>query len=137
MEQEELFFESIEDALRDDIKKHGGFKKLGSELRPTKTPADAATWLRNGTNANQDDAIDYRELLHILDKALSNRRSSFLVYLGQQYGFTVKWKEPQNELVELIHEIRAARVADRAREDRFARMLERAEALAANQAVPR
>lgn len=133
MDQMGTFHESAEDALREDIKLNGGFKKLGHELKPTKTPADAATWLRNYTNANQDEAINYRELLHILDKALTGKRSAFIDYLGQKYGFKVEWTDPESEAAAERRAIRESLSKINQRMER----LERLETAAALQAVPR
>lgn len=133
MDQMGTFHESPEDALREDIKLNGGFKAIGSELKPTKTPTDAATWLRNYTNANQDEAINYRELLHILDKALTAKRSALLDYLGQKYGFRIEWVDPESEAASERRAIRETLSQVNRRMER----LERLESAAALKAVTR
>lgn len=101
MEQQEFFHETVEDAIRADVRAVGGFKEIGFALKPTSK--DPAAWLRTNTNADQDDSgINYRQLLFILDKAAANRRSEFLEFLGQRYGFRIEWSEPEDELTKLL-----------------------------------
>lgn len=98
MEQKAFFYLHVDDAIREDIRCVGDFKEIGHDLRPKKSPEDAATWLRNATNPNQkDEGIDQYELMHILRKAAENRSCAFLDYLGQELGFRVEWTDPESE----------------------------------------
>lgn len=102
MDQQALFYETVEDAIREDIRLAGGNKAVGAALKPT--AKDPASWLRTNTNPDQDDSgINYRQLLFILDKVIADRRSSeFLNYLGQKHGFRIEWIEPEDELTKLL-----------------------------------
>lgn len=106
MEQKAFFHETVDDAIREDIRVNGGFKDIGHELRPKKSPEDAATWLRNATNPNQEDGIDQHELMLILERCAAVRSSAFLDFLGQRLGFELKWKDPVDEVTKIRHEIR-------------------------------
>lgn len=106
MEQKAFFHETLDDAIREDIRVNGGFKEIGHELRPKKSPDDAATWLRNATNPNQEEGIDQHELMLILERAAGTRSSAFLDFLGQRFGFEIKWKDPVDEVTKIRHEIR-------------------------------
>lgn len=106
MEQKAFFHETIDDAIREDIRLNGGFKEIGHELRPKKSPDDAAAWLRNATNPNQEEGIDQHELMLIMERSAATRSSAFLDFLGQRFGFEIKWKDPVDEVTKIRHEIR-------------------------------
>src|SRR5687767_4455397 len=106
MEQKAFFHETVDDAIREDVRVNGGFKTIGHELRPKKSPDDAAAWLRNATNPNQDEGIDQHELMVILGHAAKNHSSAFLDYLGQKFGFKVEWIDPEDEAERTRREIR-------------------------------
>jgi hypothetical protein len=131
MEQKAFFHETVDDAIREDIRVCGGFKAIGHTLQPKKSPDDAATWLRNATNPNQNEGIDQHELMVILKRAAENRSSAFLDFLGQQFGFRVEWIDPEDEAAQIRREVRDQLKAVNQRMER----LERAEQRAALKAV--
>lgn len=122
MEQQAFFHETIEDAIREDIRLVGGMKQIGFELKPTSK--DPAGWLRTNTNADQDDSgINYRQLIYILDKAAEKRRSAFLEFLGQRYGFRIDWLEPEDELTKLLRVYLQSQDTQSARKERIDALL--------------
>lgn len=58
MDQRHLFFETLEQALGDDIRALGGPKAVAMRLRPELKPHEAHVWLNNALNPER------RELMH-------------------------------------------------------------------------
>lgn len=86
-EQGKLFYESLTDALRDDVRACGGNKVVAGKLRP-ELPVDHATrWLLDCLNPDRREKLDGDQLVLIMRWAREFGSYATAQYLMQQSGF--------------------------------------------------
>lgn len=69
MHQEKLFYESLEDAIRDTVTALGGPKLVGHALKPEKSPAAAGRWLNDCLNDARPEVLHFDQFLWIAQMA--------------------------------------------------------------------
>lgn len=106
MSQQELFFESILDALGSDIAAAGGFKTVASKLWPAESLTTSAARLRNALNSGQPQKLCPEEVLQIKKLAYEHGSTATVDFEAQQLGFQCNWIEPEDQSEQLNREVR-------------------------------
>jgi hypothetical protein len=104
MNQKDLWYDTIYDALGADIAAAGGFKVVASKLWPAESPTTAASKLRNAINPEQPHKLCPDEVLQIKRLALEASSCATIQYEAQQLGFRVEWVAPEDELERIERE---------------------------------
>ena len=104
MNQKDLWYDTIYDALGADIAAAGGFKVVAGKLWPSESPTLAAAKLRNAINPEQPHKLCPDEVLQIKRLALAAGSSATIQYEAQQLGFRVEWVAPEDELERIERE---------------------------------
>lgn len=102
MNQEPLFHDSIEDALRAAVAAMGGFKKVGAAMRP-ELPADrAGNWLRDALTEGRREVLDPPQVLWILRAARQAGYHSAMAFIDAECGYAAPQPtEPEDERAQL------------------------------------
>jgi hypothetical protein len=113
----ELFYESWEEALRDDVRALGGAKAVASLLWPEKSdPIAARNKLNDALNPERRDRLSHEQEMLIMRKAKEVRGwSAGIFYLCDEAGFDrPQPKDPQDEQAKRQREfINAVKVLER------------------------
>jgi hypothetical protein len=107
----ELFYESYEDALRDDVKAIGGPKTVAGLLWPEKTdPIAARNKLNDCLNVERRDRLNDEQERFIMRRARELRGwSAAIFYLCDETGFErPKARDPEDEQAKRQREFIAA-----------------------------
>ena len=80
MQQESLFHEDIFDAIKTDIQRLGGNKKVGSMLWPKLSPEKAGEKLASCLNRARQEKLDPEEILFIKREAVRVGSLAILTY---------------------------------------------------------
>lgn len=91
-----LFFDSYEDAIRATVMALGGFKQVGSMLRPAMSPDEAGRWLNDCLNAGRREKLDIRELAIIRKEARVRGLHILAAYEAREAGYA----DPQPIVIE-------------------------------------
>jgi hypothetical protein len=126
MSQQELFFESVLDALGSDIAAAGGFKTVASKLWPAESLTTSAARLRNALNPEQPQKLCPEEVLQIKRLAYEVGATATVDFEAQQLGYVCTWVDPEDESEQLGREIRDLLEAVNRKLDRKAKAEERA-----------
>jgi len=97
MQQNQLFHDSVYDALGADVASIGGVKKVACALWPTLEPSIAAARLRSALNPEHAQKLDPEEVMTIKRLAQEAGSSSTVQYEAQQLGYVVTWVSPEDE----------------------------------------
>jgi len=101
MQQNNLFHESITDAMRDVVMALGGTKAVGVKMRP-EMPADhAARWLADCLNADRREKLNPDQVFWLMREGRMAGCHILMNYLAQESGYSVQPIEPQDELADL------------------------------------
>jgi hypothetical protein len=101
--QTQLFFESVYDALGADIAASGGFKVVAGKLWPSEGTA-AVTKLRNCLNIDQPHKLSPCEVLQIKRLAYEVGSTATVQYEAQQLGYVCTWVSAEDELERIERE---------------------------------
>ena len=101
--QQELFNETLSDALHDLINQLGGAKKVGAELWPEKLIRDAGNQLLNCLNSEHAQKLSLDQIDLILTMAKQKNCHTIAKYIGDTYGYKFMPIEPEDEKAELQH----------------------------------
>lgn len=88
MEQEPLFFEDANDALRYLVQSSGGAKKIGAELFPGKSPDQASRVLMDCMNSTRNEKLDIDQLIHLLRIGQQNGCNSAINFICGAAGYS-------------------------------------------------
>lgn len=118
MDQQALFHESINDALKAAIAAMGGTKTVGARMRPEMSPDHAGRWLADCLNGDRREHISPERLVWLLREARSHGVHVAMSWLAGECGYAATPVEPEDERQQLQREyIEAARsmakIADR------------------------
>jgi hypothetical protein len=104
MNQPDLFYESFEEALRDDVKALGGLKKVGPVFWPEKDTEGAARSLADKLNSGRRDRLTDEQERFIMRRAREVRGfSAALYYICDDTHFDrPKAKVPEDERDSLL-----------------------------------
>jgi hypothetical protein len=106
MNQQQLFFEHIFDALGADIVAAGGFKVVASKLWPAEALTTSTARLRNALNPEQAQKLCPSEVLQIKRLAYEVGSTATVDYEAAQLGYECNWISPEDEAAKLDREIR-------------------------------
>lgn len=97
MNQGELFYDTIYDAISNAVQASGGFKTVAGELWPTKKQGTAYARLKACLEDHTDEKLDPEEVLAIAKMAKIQGNHALMQYLGQELGYQVIPLEPEDE----------------------------------------
>jgi hypothetical protein len=106
MVQPKLWHEDYFDALRTDILASGGFKVVGSQMWPEKSPDKAGENLASCLNRTRSEKLDGEQIMFI--KKLAKKSGSFATVMFEMddIGLTHPTAiEPEDEKVRLQREV--------------------------------
>lgn len=102
MNQEELFFETAEEALGAVVAAGGGFKAVGHRLRPELPTDQAGNWLRDCLNPHKRDKLSPGQLVLLLAEGKRVGAHMAMHFLEREAGYALSQPlEPQDERAEL------------------------------------
>ena len=101
MKQNQLFIDSLSDAITDLVNQCGGVKKMGSLLWPEKTVRDAGSQLLNCLNPDHAQKLSLEQIDFLFDVARKETVHVVPQYIGNRYGYKVLPVEPEDEKAEL------------------------------------
>lgn len=104
MDQQALFHEDVNDALRSAIKACGGTKAVAAKLWPEKTMNDAHSYLNDCLNVARPAKLSPEQVLLLLKWAHEQGYHGAMHYIAQECGYEAKPVEPVDELTELIRD---------------------------------
>lgn len=105
MEQQALFHEDINDALRAAVKSCGGTKKVAGQLWPEKTLADAQSYLNDCLNTARPAKLSQEQVLLLLKWAKQAGCHDAINYICEQAGYSHPQPiEPEDELSKMLRE---------------------------------
>jgi len=115
MEQEPLFMEDINEAVRHSITALGGMKKIGSQLWPDLSPEKAGEKLANSLNVLRHEKLAITEFLWIRREARKLGCHVIAAFENQDAGYAPPMPiEPEDEKAELYrHFIENVRYQER------------------------
>lgn len=109
MEQQLLFHEDINDALRAAIKACGGTKAVATKLWPEKTIADAQSYLNDCINPTRPAKLSPEQVLLLLRWAKDAGCHEAINYICGEAGYSSPLPvEPEDELARLQRDYIAA-----------------------------
>lgn len=107
--QSSLFYESINDALKDIINHAGGNKSVGSKLYPEKTPDSAHRTLLDALNENRPEKLSPEQLIFLLKIGREVGCHSAINYINRESGYADATPiEPEDEKARLMREFISA-----------------------------
>jgi hypothetical protein len=122
MNQEPLFCEDINDAIRATVLAVGGIKKVSADLWPTSTPDAAASRLRDCMNHDRRERLSPEELLAIAKVGREAGCHTLMAFICGDCGYGAPVVvDPQDERAELQREF----VAGVSRLEQIAKRIER------------
>lgn len=109
MLQEQLWHESIEDALRAIVEATGGPKAVGSDMWPTKRIADAARHLNHCLDQERPEKLSLNELMYLAKRGREQGVHTLLHFLSVELNYQPPQPiEPDDERVRLQREFQAS-----------------------------
>lgn len=125
--QNALFYECIEDAIKDDIAALGGPKKAAEIFFRDKTVDQGAAYLRAWALADRAERPTPSQ--YILLKKLAEEAGSRACWIYEEQELSVKvvHVEPEDELTALLREWKADQDRGAKRDQRIAAAIEKAE----------
>jgi hypothetical protein len=121
--QPALFVEDIHTAFSDVVRALGGFKRVGSDLRPDKPADEAGRWLADCLNKDRRERLEYEQVLWLLKEARKVGCHTAMHFISEQSGYAAPVPvEPDDEVAELQRQFMASVQAQ-------ARIVERLERL--------
>lgn len=115
-----LFVEDYNEAIRATVNALGGFKKVGSELKPDKPVDEAGRWLNDCCNPDKREKLAPAELAFIRRRARTEGVHILAAYEAREAGYADPQPiEPEDERAALEREFV---LASKAMTNLFARM---------------
>lgn len=107
--QNELFHESLNDALREIMDTLGGAKRIGPLLRPSKAPEPAARWLHDCLNPDRDAHLQPDDVLWLLKEGRRAGCHAAARFLMREAGYAEPVPvDPQDQAAHLVQTIEGA-----------------------------
>ncbi|MBL8518208.1 MAG: hypothetical protein JNM76_14700 [Betaproteobacteria bacterium] len=104
MQQNALFVENVNEALREAVKAAGGVKVVASKLRPELSVDDASTWLRDCLNPSRRERLDPERVVFILRLAREAGSHVAMQFIGAECGYEVRAVDPEDQKERLQRE---------------------------------
>jgi hypothetical protein len=105
MDQQALFHEDINDALRAAIKSIGGTKEVASKLWPEKTMADAHSYLNDCLNTARPAKLSPEQVLLLLKWAREKGFHGAMQFICSEAGYRAEPVDPEDERAKLQRQI--------------------------------
>lgn len=107
--QQSLFHDDVCDAVRHVVSALGGFKAVGTRMRPEMRSDDAGRWLARCLDNERNDKLDLDQLLLILKWGREADCHVGIAFIANACGYeTPKPTNPEDEKVRLQRELIAA-----------------------------
>lgn len=88
-QQVEIFHDTWEDALADVVNATGGWKRVGNELWPDKSPDEAGRYLRHClTNGRDKEKLSLTQILWLLRRGHEAGIHTAIAWLSDAAGYT-------------------------------------------------
>ncbi|HBP27921.1 MAG TPA: hypothetical protein DD666_00715 [Advenella kashmirensis] len=111
-QQEALFYETFNDALKAIVQACGGFKSVGPQLYPEKTIDAAQRTLSDALNENRSEKLSPDQVVFLLKLGRSRECHAGINYLARESGYTDPQPiEPEDERARLQREFIEAQKA--------------------------
>lgn len=105
MQQEPLFYEDLNDAIRATVQALGGIKRVGVDLWPTLGPDGAASRLHDCMNVERREKLSPEELLALAKMAKAAGCHILMAFLCGEAGYSAPIPvDPEDERAELQRE---------------------------------
>lgn len=85
--QQELFFETAEEALAAVVAAAGGFKSVGHRMRPDLAADQAGNWLRDCLNPHKRDKLSPGQLVLLLAEGKRAGAHGAMHYFEREAGY--------------------------------------------------
>lgn len=109
MQQEPLFYEDLNDAIRATVQALGGVKKVGHELWPTLGVEGAGSKLRDCLNPERRQDLDPMDLLAIMKMGRAHGVHTLAAFICGEAGYSAPIPvDPEDERAELQRQVIAA-----------------------------
>jgi hypothetical protein len=102
MDQQALFHEDINDALRAAVKACGGTKRVAALLWPEKTQADAHSYLNDCLNSARPAKLSPEQVILLLKWAHEQGFHGAFNYIAGECGYRAEPVEPRDELTQML-----------------------------------
>lgn len=114
-QQTPLFYESINDVLREVVQSLGGSKKVGSSMKPQKLADEAGRWVSDCLNSDRREKFDPEEVMFLLREGRKVGCHAAINYICGECGYSNPQPvEPEDEKARLQREfIEATKQATR------------------------
>jgi hypothetical protein len=87
MSQIPLWFDTYQDAIRATVMALGGYKQVGSMLKPSMPPDAAGRWLNDTLNPEKREKLDISELAFIRKEARRRGIDTLAAYEMREAGY--------------------------------------------------
>lgn len=124
MDQQALFHEDINDALRAVIKAIGGTKEVASRLWPEKTMADAHSYLNDCLNTARPAKLSPEQVLLLLKWAREKGFHGAMHFICAEAGYRAEPVDPEDERAKLQRDFITAVHAAQHLGDRLERLIQ-------------
>ena len=112
MPQTALFYESLDDAIKDVIRVCGGAKVVGSKLWPEKSPEAASRLLNDCLNEHRPERLSPAQLMLIARMGRDKGCHAVMYFMCADLSYSQPVPiEPEDELAGLLREYLASRKA--------------------------
>lgn len=101
MDDQRLFFEDVQDALREAVRACGGAKVVGAKLWPEKAPEAAGRLLSDCLNPHRAERLAPEQFLLILRMAHAKGFHRAMEYVADSVGYQAVAVEPEDERAQL------------------------------------
>lgn len=102
--QARLFYESIDDALGEVVRRCGGRKRFAAEMWPDKSVRDAHNLLDACLNPDRREHLTPEQMLYVARRGHAAGCHALMEYLAAECGYSVTPVEPQDEMAALQRE---------------------------------
>lgn len=105
MQQQPLFFEDVNEAIKALVQYLGGPKKVGQMLRPELTIDGASTWLRDSMNPDRREKLSPEQLILLMKHGRSAGCHVLVSFFCAEAGYREPEQlEPEDEAAALMRQ---------------------------------
>ncbi len=104
MQSSLALYEDERDALAALVAELGGFKVVGSGLRPDLAPDRAGGWLRDCLNPERAERLQPSQLFHLLRMGRERQIHAPAQFILAEIGYALQVLEPEDEKAKLQRE---------------------------------
>lgn len=106
MQQQQLFFEDLNEAIAHMVACMGGAKRVGAAMPPSDMEPDAAgRWIKDCLNPDRRETFHPEHLMFLLREGRKQGCHALMHYLAEQAGYTVPSPiMPSDEAADLMRQ---------------------------------